>query len=374
MNNDDELDPMLRKKVTSLRNVPDREPEKVSSGLAAFLSEAQELKANVTKQAKPRRNMWMYEFQSLFNGQRKEHSHMFGSLATLLVIVSLILGGSGVSVAAAQNSLPEQPLYGLKLLGEKVQLGLTSDPEKAVTLALKLTDRRALEISTMLQKGIVPSPVVQTRYQAQIENVIKFALRLTDQQAGKALSKIQTQLQTQEKILQQTQSHLSTNGAAALGQIEQMLQIRLRWIETGLDNPSRLREQLRDRDQLQEQFHQSRGSTESQESDSTPGTGSGNPWTAGTPTPGSGYGPGIGTGECGTCTPTTSNQGGNPWTTDTPTPGSGYGPGPGPDYTNTCTPESGSGTGPQPTQLRTSQPTQAGSTVTAGPNGPNGKP
>ncbi|MDD5371209.1 MAG: hypothetical protein PHQ40_19170 [Anaerolineaceae bacterium] len=81
-----------------------------------------------------------------------------------------------------------------------------------------------------------------------------------------------------------------------------------------------------------------------------PLTRSGNPWTTGVPTQGSGYGPGMGPSECEAITPAPSGQGNSPWTTGTPTPGSGYGLDPELDPMRTCTPSSGNGPGPRLTQ------------------------
>ena len=301
---------------------------------------------------------------------------MLSTLATLLLIVSLVLGGGGATVAAAQSSQPDQPLYGVKVLSEDVRLGLSAGPKSEYQLALEFANRRAGEIQKMLQAGSVPPESVQARYQNQVEQTIQYALNLPDDQAIQALEQIHTRLQNQQQAFLEIQANASPNAKAALIRSRQMLQERLQWVEEGLTDPTQLRDQLRLRDRQQKQGIQSSATPSEQATQESPGTGGGNPWTTGTPTPGSGYGPGPGTGDCGNCTPTADGQGGNPWTTGTPTPGSGYGPGPGPDPTRTCTP--GSGPGPQPTQPRNNQPTQAGPQPTQGAQpvnpGPGPKP
>lgn len=360
MNPKSEIDPELMQKLMLLHEVPVRNLGREESGLAAFLQEAQESAGAVTPSNKLRHNRWMHALQSIFVVQRKEQSPMFSTLATILLITSLILGGGGATIAAAQSSQPDQPLYSLKVISEDARINLAADPQSEYQLALEFASRRAEEMKAMLQAGSIPPEAVQARYQNQVEQAIQFAMNLPANQAVKALDQIQTRLQTQQQTFLQVQANESPRVNAILEQTRQMLQEHLRLVELGLTDPSLLRDQLRLRDQDRKQDRLSSSTPEGQATQVLPGSSSGNPWTTGTPTPGSGYGPGKGTGDCENCTPTLGGQGNNPWTTGTPTPGSGYGPGPGPDPTRTCTPGSSNGPGPQATQSQNNQPTQAG--------------
>ena len=360
MNPKSEIDPALMQKLDLLHEVPVRNLGREETGLAAFLQEAQESAGAVTPSNKLRHNRWMHALQSIFVVQRKEQSPMFSTLATILLITSLILGGGGATIAAAQSSQPDQPLYSLKVISEDARINLAADPQSEYQLALEFASRRAEEMKAMLQAGSIPPEAVQARYQNQVEQAIQFAMDLPDNQAVKALDQIQTRLQTQQQAFLQVQANGSPQAEAVLLQTRQMLQERLQWVETGLTDPTQLREQLRLHDQQRKQDQQNSATPGEQSTQVSPGSGSGNPWTTGTPTPGSGYGPGKGTGDCENCTPTLGGQGNNPWTTGTPTPGSGYGTGPGPDPTRTCTPGSSNGPGPQATQSQNNQPTQAG--------------
>jgi hypothetical protein len=360
MNLKSEIDPELMQKLALLHVVPVRNLEREETGLAAFLQEAQEFSGAVTLPQKRRHNRWMHALQSIFVVQRKEQSPMLSTLATILLIASLILGGGGATMAAAQNSHPDQPLYSLKVISEDTRMNLSADPQSEYQLALEFANRRAEEMKAMLQAGSIPPEAVQARYQNQVEQAIQFAMHLPDGQAVIALDQIQTRLQTQQQAFLQIQSNGSPKVDAILLQTRQMLQEHLRMVGVGLANPTLLRDQLRLRDQQRKQDRLSSSTPEGHATQVSPGSGSGNPWTTGTPTPVSGYGPGNGTGDCEYCTPTLGGQGNNPWTTGTPTPGSGYGAGPGLDPTRTCTPGSSNGPGPQSTQAQNNQPTQMG--------------
>jgi hypothetical protein len=343
MNPKSEIDPGLMKKLSLVLSVPARDPGKAKDGRASFLMEAQEFAGAVTPQGKRRRNGWMHAIQSIFVIHQKERSPMFSTLATIFLIVSLVLGGGGATIAAAQNSQPDQPLYGIKVMSENVRQNLAADPQTNFQLALNFANRRAEEIALMLEAGQVPPEAVQARYQNQIEQAIQYAVELPADRSGQALEQIRTRLQTHLQTFNRVSGNGTASIEAALLRSREMLQDRLHWVEQGLENPVK----LRDQQQLQ-----------NGQNSASPGTGAGNPWTTGTPTPGSGYGPGPG--DCENCTPATDGQGANPWTTGTPTPGSGYGPGPGSDPTRTSAPGSESNPGPQPTQFQNNQPTQAG--------------
>ena len=112
---------------------------------------------------------------------------MFSTLATIFLIVSLILGGGGATVAAAQNSQPDQPLYGIKVMSENVRQDLAADPQMNFQLALDFANRRADEIASMLEAGQVPPQDVQARYQNQIEQAIQYAVELPSENSEQAL-------------------------------------------------------------------------------------------------------------------------------------------------------------------------------------------
>ncbi len=70
-------------------------------------------------------------------------------VATALIV---LLAGGGVVVAAG-NSMPDNPLYQVKLVTEQVQLRLTPSVLSRTELHARLADRRVTEIIYMAQKG-----------------------------------------------------------------------------------------------------------------------------------------------------------------------------------------------------------------------------
>jgi len=97
-----------------------------------------------------------YQFHSaLKEAVSKKHRRFFGwqlrwvTMASLSLV--LLLSGGGV-VAAASNSMPDSPLYQVKLVTEQIQLLLTSSPEDKAELHAKLVDRRVTEIINMAEE------------------------------------------------------------------------------------------------------------------------------------------------------------------------------------------------------------------------------
>ncbi|MDD1749024.1 MAG: DUF5667 domain-containing protein [Methanothrix sp.] len=363
------LDPEMEKKLEVLQLTPPRSPEKAALGRAVFLKEAQLFAGAVSKSKERRPNGWMQTIQSLFVIPKKEHSPMFSTIATILIAVSLVLGGGSLTVVGAQSSLPDQPLYSVKLLSEDARLRFTSSTDAALQLQLEFTDRRAAEIKTMLQNGQVPPETTQSRYQNQVEQSLILAAGMPDEKAVQALEQVRLHLQNQQQAFLQLNPNANPQALAALTRARQMLQQRLQWVEQGLSDPASLRERMRQ--MRQPGMNGGPANPFPMGSTALPGKsgmGSGNMMTTGTPAPGSGYGAGMGTG-----------MGSNPWTTGTPIPGSGYGPGPGPMPSQTMGAGSGMGTGPGPMSTQTPgagsgtgggmMPTQQGPQPTSGMGG-----
>lgn len=70
------------------------------------------------------------------------------------IVVVTLLAGTG-TVAAASNSLPDQPLYGVKLFTENVRVALTPSAVGKAELYAEFTDTRVSEIIKMADEGKV---------------------------------------------------------------------------------------------------------------------------------------------------------------------------------------------------------------------------
>ncbi len=98
-----------------------------------------------------------YEFRSAL---RTELSQKTGSLSVLrrgwvvaLMVISILLVSGGGTALAAGNSMPDSPLYQVKLATEQVQLALTPSALGKAQLCARLADRRVVEIIYLANKG-----------------------------------------------------------------------------------------------------------------------------------------------------------------------------------------------------------------------------
>lgn len=142
--------------------------ETVEQCLASYPEQAAELEpllqtALLAKGAvdiKPRpefRARARYQFQSaLREMELKRERRFFGGQprwATVVIAVVVLLVASSSTVMAASNSMPDGPLYPVKLATEAVRVALTPSDLGKAELYVKLADKRVAEIARMADKG-----------------------------------------------------------------------------------------------------------------------------------------------------------------------------------------------------------------------------
>jgi hypothetical protein len=97
-----------------------------------------------------------YQFQAALREIELKRSRGFFSWqprwVAAVVVVIVLMAGSG-TVAASGNSLPDEPLYTVKLATEAVRLKLTPSAQGRAELYVKLADTRVAEIIKMADKG-----------------------------------------------------------------------------------------------------------------------------------------------------------------------------------------------------------------------------
>ncbi len=146
-------------------------------------------------------------------------------LTTLMLIVALVFGGSGAAYAAAQQALPDQPLYGLKVAGEDLQIQLTANEQNRLDLALKFSQSRVDEMEKMANAGKEIPASVQTRWQQQVQEAVQLASNMPEEGARtRAMLQVHEQLQTQAQLMNQADEPL-------MQQTRQMIQQQLRQVE-----------------------------------------------------------------------------------------------------------------------------------------------
>ncbi len=122
-----------------------------------------------------------YQFRSALQESASRKSRPFFiwrfRWATAVAAVLVLLLASGGMVAAASNSMPDEPLYDVKLAIEDFRLWLTPSALGKANLYARLADRRVAEIIHMAQKGNAPlAEVVTQRLDNQLAMIASLAV------------------------------------------------------------------------------------------------------------------------------------------------------------------------------------------------------
>ena len=121
-----------------------------------------------------------YQFRTAIQEVASKRSRHFSfwrfRWATVLTVILVMLVASGGLVAAASTSMPDNPLYPIKLAVEQLQLNLTFSDLGKANLYAKFADRRVAEIIHMAQKGNVSLADAATqRLDDQLAMIATFA-------------------------------------------------------------------------------------------------------------------------------------------------------------------------------------------------------
>jgi hypothetical protein len=233
----------------TLKEVPARDPVKIKAGKDTFMFEAAKLRKNVSLHQKSRHTGWN---PNLFS--RKEPLKMT-TFGTIILAISLILGGSGITAVSAQGSLPDSALYPVKLLTEDIQFGLTTDPLAKWELSVHSSEQRLTEIRMMLANGAIPSEPVLQRLETRLTQTLQLASSLGEPLATQALAQTRARLETQTQLMLQTQV-ATPQGQAVMARVQEMIEECIRQAQTGQEDPLQLQQQIQQQLQEQQQIQQ----------------------------------------------------------------------------------------------------------------------
>ncbi|MCX7838662.1 MAG: DUF5667 domain-containing protein [Anaerolineae bacterium] len=237
---DDVLEPDVQNALAQLKTFPPRHPHAAARGRAQFLAQAHHLQQAVSARSFWRQIEWINPFS------RKERFSMPVLVAVVLAF-TVAMGGSGVAVYAAQDALPTDPLYGVKLVTEEMQLYLAGDSTARVNTLLDLTQRRAQEIAALSAQGKPVPEQVTNRLEAQTEAALQIAAGMDDATMTRVLEQMRNRFTEQVQVVAQVQAHAPEQATPALQRVQETLTTRLQVVETALTDPLTLRERARHR-------------------------------------------------------------------------------------------------------------------------------
>ena len=169
-----------------------------------------------------------------------------------LVVLGLLFGGSA-TVSAAQDDLPNQPLYQIKLMSEDARGWFTSDPIMKIEMLMEQAQTRTEEMAALTLAGVTPPAELTIRTQERIQQALHIASNLDDASMVVAMEKIRSHLQTQEQLMIQLQDGTCTECEPILRQTREMLHTQLGQIESDLVDPEAFRDQNQNQNQNRNQ-------------------------------------------------------------------------------------------------------------------------
>lgn len=229
MKQDDKLDPRLAALLDEIKPASARNPQAAARARSRFVAQA------VSASEERRHNWWTTIFQ------QKEKFAM-NMLMSALVILGLLFGGSA-TVSAAQDDLPNQPLYQLKLMSEDAKVWLASDPGLKIEMLMEQVQTRTEEMAALTLAGITPPAELTIRTQERIQQALHIASSLDDASMVVAMEQIRAHLQTQEQLMIRLQDGSCTECEPILQQTREMLHNQLGQIESDLIDPEAFRNQ-----------------------------------------------------------------------------------------------------------------------------------
>lgn len=140
--------------------------------------------------------------------------------ATAVATVLILLLANGGMVAAAMGSMPDEPLYPVKLVVEQLQLNLTTSPLDKAKLYAELSDRRVTEIIHLAQEGKASlAEMVTQRLDNQLAMIASLAITITHKEESRVLEGALPVPATETDVQESQEFHQTAGGGDNLSQL-----------------------------------------------------------------------------------------------------------------------------------------------------------
>jgi len=179
--------------------------------------------------------------------QRTGQPALLPVLARVAIAFVLVLSIVGGTVVAAQSSLPDSPLYSIKLTVEDARLNLTRDPSQQATLAMAFASERTQEMERLAIANRPIGTLLALRLQSQLDAALNAAARAPEPEMLHLLDQVRMMAQTQERALAQAKVNAPREASTqdALRLAEQAVTLAQQRAEAGLADPDAFRHQYR---------------------------------------------------------------------------------------------------------------------------------
>lgn len=175
------------------------------------------------------------------------------TLVSIVTILGLLMGGTGGTVYASQDSLPNETLYGVKIASETLRLNMANDAQNELSLRLEYANRRGEELEALASEGTELPEATMLMLQTQLQQALQLAGEMEDEEMLQAMTQLKTMLQTQLQRMDQLQEDCPNadcpNTDPLFIQLRIRLENRLRLVEDGMADPQGFRKTVRNENQ-----------------------------------------------------------------------------------------------------------------------------
>lgn len=169
------------------------------------------------------------------------------TITSVLIVLSLLFGGTGAAMVASQDSLPGDALYRIKTVGEDTQFRLTIRPEAKLELALKYANRRLAEASAFAEMGKVLTnqevKEIEELLGDNLKDALLAAMAIDDPEVG--LTKLRTQVFMWEEDYKQLQDGMPEDAPAH--QVRHVVRKMLMLLDEAIEYPLEFKAQFQSR-------------------------------------------------------------------------------------------------------------------------------
>lgn len=169
------------------------------------------------------------------------------TITSVLIVLSLLFGGTGAAVVAAQDSLPGEALYMVKTAGEDAQFRLTIGPEAKLDLAFKFVNRRIAEASAFAEKGKIYThqevKEIEERIEENLKDALLAAVAMEDPEIG--LTKLRTHVFMWEEDFKRLQDGMPEDAPAH--QVRNVFRNTRMLLDEAIENPLQFKAEVQSR-------------------------------------------------------------------------------------------------------------------------------
>ena len=238
---DDEIEDELKNKLNLIASTPERSLKNATKGREAFMNETKELHSRKAPlvAAQPANQGFL---QSLF----KKRPYFAPLAIALLIAIGLVFGGWG-TVYAAQDSLPNNFMYPVKLAVENIRLSITVDSNAKIALLTSYTESRIYEAANLVSQGQQIPEELPDLVDEQLNELFALAATLDEESMEAALTGVQRHLRPRDQIQSMTNKmeNLPEGADPQLTRLLAMLEERYQMAQTGLETPHTFQQQYK---------------------------------------------------------------------------------------------------------------------------------